>query len=209
MPLRPLIVLFHANAGIEYTLEQIFQSLTWTHIDMATMTQSPIDNFKKRLHSIEKPPEVLNVYIRYQPNVYQGFLNNIYVNSRCLRLKVVVHFNEFVHESLTPMCLLNSDWILVKKRGINHGWNTRLFEATGIPLEQVDASTCDLVGANFTSHCAEFVELRYEDEASRDRIRSRCAAVTEELMQVTWHPDRVRRLITTLSTGCDCYVDNM
>lgn len=210
MPLRPLILLFHADAGIESTLEQIFQSRTWTHIDMATMT---IGNLKN-LRSIEKT--VLNVYIRYKSGVHQSFLNNIYANSRCMRLKVVVHFNVFVHESLTPMCLCNADWILVKKSDMG-GFSVskscaRLFEATGISLEQAETSTCDLVGIkiNYTSYCTEFVEVRDEYEpASRDRIKSRCTTIAEELMQVTWHPDRLRRITTLSTTDGDCFVDNM
>ena len=201
----PLTVLFHADADVESTLEQIFQSRTWTHVDLTTMTQSPLEKFKKRLSASDKP-DVLNVCIRHPSRHHQmgmhqqHFLNAIYANSRCLRLKVVVHFKEFVAESLNPTCLCNVDWILVKKRGPGngHGWDPRLFDAAGVPLERVGTSTCDLVGVYASHHRMVFVEVRFDDEpAARERIRTRCTAIAEELMQVTWHPDRVRRMIAS------------
>jgi hypothetical protein len=196
----PLTVLFHADAGVEATLEQLFQSRTWTHVDLATMTHSPLKKFKKRLFG-QTGNEIRNVCIRHPGHRHKtsmcsrAFLNSMYANSRCLRLKVVVHFNEFVAGSLGPMCICNADWILVKKRGPGngHGWDPHLFDAAGVPLERVDTSTCDLVGVtlDYASHRMAFVEVRFEDEpAARERIRARCAAIAEELMQVTWRPDR-------------------
>jgi hypothetical protein len=127
-----------------------------------------------------------------------------------LRLKVVVHFNEFVR--LTPLCLGNADRILVSRQWPRNGleWDATLWEATGIPRDCVEASTCDLVGVEYnysrTKPAMEFVEVHCEEEISRARILDRCTTIAEELMRASWHPDRMcRRLLEDPS----CYADAM
>ena len=212
----PLIVLFHTDADVETTLSKLFESQSWVNIDLRTMNRDPL---KKELRNMT------NVCIRHPGHLHQTgkhalwFLNLLYMNSRCLRLRVVVLFKEFVPHSLTPLGLANTDWIIVKKRGPRncHGWDTGLFEAASIPLDQVDASTCDLVGVAQDSSAPpmylKFIEVRFEDElASRERIRRRCDAICEELMRVTWHPDSVRRRAAhslLFNEDRHCFVDAM
>jgi hypothetical protein len=211
---RPLILLFlddtkrDAGLHLELALEHIFggTSTQRTFVDLATVS----DKDARALESVWKrrlaDGGITNVVIRWsrhRKRHTQRLLNQLYTNSRCLRLKVVVHFAEFVpgdSGSLAPNGVVNADWILVHGRG----WDPRLFQAAGIPQEDVEASTCDLVGVTLTppTYTCGFVEIRVgDDPEARRRARARCAQICEELMRVVWHPDRVRARLN----ACECF----
>lgn len=204
-----LIALFHADEGVDSTLEQIFGSRMWTDVDMAADDGGTRRFSRKNLRRLlsfgrdfrqpEPAVAVANVCIRMRrlhrgdlPADRRQFLQHVYMNSRQHCLRVVVLFPPEVDPaSLHPLCALNADCVLLRKRGRLHGWDPRLLAAARIPEDRVGASTCDLVGV---TDRGAFVELRFEDEAeARKRARGRCARIAEELMRVMWHPDRVRR----------------
>ena len=193
-----LILLFHVDDDLSYTLEQLFGSRDWINIDLAKF-----DNICKLRNLIDKNRSKFPINICLQHGhclLGRNVLMQICMNNRQYRFNVVIHCNEYIPKSIQPVCILNMDYILLQKDAYIP-WHSSIFKDLHISEYEACRSTCNIVGIShrddepFFEWKESSIATKHALDASRDRIRDRCSKVFQELMEVTWHPDRIKRLL--------------